>query len=70
MSRANYYSPRISRPLITSLYNEAKRRGIPMTSLVDQIIENGLPAARITRVSESDPTSESGVTSKENRNEV
>jgi len=46
MSTLRYYSPRIARPLITRLYHEAKRRGIPMTALTDELIAKGLPMAQ------------------------
>ena len=42
MPVAQYYSPRISRPLVSLLYHEAKREGIPMTRLVDRIIATQL----------------------------
>jgi len=42
MPRALYYSPRISRFLVSVLYHEAKRRGIPMTKLTDELLRQQL----------------------------
>ena len=42
MPRALYYSPRISRFLVSALYHEAKRRGIPMTKLTDELLRQQL----------------------------
>ena len=36
------YAPRISRFLVSVLYNEAKRRGIPMTTLTDELLRQQL----------------------------
>tara|TARA_R110002096_G_scaffold342549_2_gene535528 strand:- start:208 stop:411 length:204 start_codon:yes stop_codon:yes gene_type:complete len=37
-----HYTPRISRFLICVLYHEAKRQQIPMTRLVDQLLQQAL----------------------------
>lgn len=37
-----YYTPRIRRDLITKLYHEARRRGIPMTRLTDELLSVAL----------------------------
>lgn len=37
-----HYSPRISRFLVSVLYYEAKSRQIPMTTLVDVLLRQGL----------------------------
>ena len=42
MAKALYYSPRISRFLVSALYHEAKRRQIPMTKLADELITRQL----------------------------
>jgi len=39
MPNPRYYSPRISRFLVSVLYHEAKRRGIPMTKLTDELLK-------------------------------
>lgn len=36
------YSPRISEELIPRLYRRAKKEGIPMTKLVNEIVREGL----------------------------
>jgi len=38
MPKFRYYSPRISRFLVSLLYHEAKRRQIPMTQLTDELL--------------------------------
>lgn len=42
MSRRRWYSPQLSRPLISQLYRQAKAERIPMTKLANRIIEEGL----------------------------
>jgi hypothetical protein len=42
MWQAKYYSPKITRDLVSRLYWEAQSKRIPMTKLVDQIIAEGL----------------------------
>lgn len=42
MARPNYYQPVISRFAICALFHEGKRRKIPMTRLLDKIIEDAL----------------------------
>jgi hypothetical protein len=38
------YSPRFSDDVVRRLYQEAKRRGIPMTRLADELLRQSLPA--------------------------
>ena len=38
MSRRTHYSPCISRRIVGALYHEAKRRRLPMTRLVDELL--------------------------------
>ena len=40
--RVSHYVPTIRRQLVTVLYHERKRRGIPMTKLVDEILTRAL----------------------------
>lgn len=40
--RVSHYVPAISRQLVAVLYHERKRRGIPMTKLVDEILTGAL----------------------------
>lgn len=42
MARARYYSPQISRFLVSVLYHEAQRRRIPMTKLADELLRTQL----------------------------
>ena len=42
MARAPYYSPRLDRDLISSLYHTAKRRRVPMTTLTSALVREGL----------------------------
>ena len=42
MLKPRHYSPRISRFLVSILYHEAKRRGIPMTKLTDELLRQQL----------------------------
>lgn len=36
------YQPAISRPVVAALYHEAQRHRIPMTRLVDRLLEESL----------------------------
>ena len=62
MPRNRYYSPRISRVLVSVLYHEAQRRQIPMTKLTDELLKQqlvGSPSwdeAEGMRVAEESPT--------------
>ncbi len=42
MARFAHYSPQIRRELVRVLFYERKRRGIPMTRLVDEILSDAL----------------------------
>ena len=42
MARAKYYSPRLDRSLISSLYHAAKVQQIPMTALASRLVAEGL----------------------------
>jgi hypothetical protein len=42
MSRPKWYSPQLRRDLVTRLYFRAKAEGLPMTRLVDRLIEEAL----------------------------
>jgi len=41
-TRVSHYVPTIRRQLVAVLYQERKRRGIPMTKLVDEILTKAL----------------------------
>ena len=42
MAQPPYYSPRLDRDLVTSLYHSAKARRVPMTKLASSLIREGL----------------------------
>jgi hypothetical protein len=42
MPKFGYYSPRISRFLVSVLYHEAQRRQVPMTKLTDELLRQQL----------------------------
>jgi len=42
MSQTRYYSPKIRRDLITKLHWKAQSFDVPMTTLVDHIVADGL----------------------------
>ncbi len=44
MARATHYVPEVSRRLVKVLYFEGKRRKMPMTRLVDEILTDALKA--------------------------
>jgi len=54
MARANYYVPEVSRHLVKVLYFEGKRRKMPMTRLVDEILTDALKATPGWEIAESE----------------
>jgi hypothetical protein len=42
MSSPRHYVPTIRRFLISVLYHEARHKGVPMTTLVNELLENAL----------------------------
>ena len=62
MAQARYYSPQISRFLVSVLYHEAQRRKIPMTRLTDELLRQQLSGseswekAQSLRIAEDTPT--------------
>ena len=42
MTETRYYSPRLERDLISTLYHQAKAESIPMTTLASRLIREGL----------------------------
>jgi hypothetical protein len=44
MTRPRWYSPQLSREIISRLYHKAKAEGIAMTTLLNQIVEQALDA--------------------------
>jgi len=54
MARANYYVPEVSRRLVKVLYFEGKRRKLPMTRLMDEILTDALKATPGWEIAESE----------------
>jgi hypothetical protein len=44
MTKAKWYTPQLSREIVSRLYNKAKADGIPMTTLANRIVEQALDA--------------------------
>jgi len=44
MAKASHYVPTVARHLVKVLYFEAKRRKMPMTRLIDEILTDALKA--------------------------
>jgi hypothetical protein len=42
MGKRKWYSPQLSRELVSRLYNRAKSERVPMTVLANQLMENAL----------------------------
>lgn len=61
MAIARYYAPQLSRFLVSVLYHEAKRRKMPMTRLVDELLRQqlsgstGWQMAEELRIAEESP---------------
>jgi hypothetical protein len=45
MTRSNWYSPQLSRELVSRLYVKAKAEGVPMTRLASRLIEQALSSS-------------------------
>ena len=54
MARAKHYVPEVSRRLVKVLYFEGKRRGMPMTRLVEKILTEALKATPSWEIAESE----------------
>ncbi len=54
MARATHYVPEVSRHLVKVLYFEGKRRKLPMTRLVDEILTDALKATPGWKIAESE----------------
>ena len=50
MARPTHYSPVIQRDLVGLLYHEAKRRKLPMTKLVDELLRKAVKGRKTTRI--------------------
>lgn len=63
--RPRYYSPRISRLLVSALYLEARSRQQPMTRLVNDLLGNALQGSRSLQQAEREfPHAAEGTTAK------
>ncbi len=60
MGRPSHYSPAIRRQIVTLLYYERVRRGIPMTRLVDEILTDALKGTESWRVMEAQQNTPTG----------
>ena len=45
MTKSKWYSPQLSREIVSRLYFKAKAEGIPMTRLASRLIEQALGSA-------------------------
>ena len=54
MARAKHYVPEVSKHLVKVLYFEGKRRKLPMTRLVDEILTDALKATPGWEIAESE----------------
>lgn len=54
MARAKHYVPEVSKRLVKVLYFEGKRRRMPMTRLVDEILTDALKATPGWKIAESE----------------
>lgn len=57
MARPRSYSPAIDPFLVSALYHEARRRRVPMTSLVDELIKGALEGSEGWKLAQTDETS-------------
>ncbi len=69
MARANHYVPRISRFLVCVLFHERKRRNVPMTQLLDELLTDALKTTPGWEVARNQ-LSESSVSKDMDRQEV
>jgi len=56
MARASYYVPTVARHLVKVLYFEGKRRKMPMTRLIDEILTDALKATPGWEIAKSNPS--------------
>jgi len=57
MARRDHYSPEIDAFLVSALYHEARRKGVPMTKLVDELLKGALEGSEGWKLAQIDPTS-------------
>jgi post-segregation antitoxin (ccd killing protein) len=49
MTRSKWYSPQLSREIVSRLYHKAKVEGIPMTRLANRIMQQALDKEEVIR---------------------
>ena len=57
MARTTLYSPAIDRFLVSALHHEARRRRVPMTTLVDELLRGALEGSEGWKTAQTDPIS-------------
>ena len=57
MASSNHYSPAIDAFLVSALYHEARRKRVPMTQLVDELLEGALEGSEGWKLAQTDETS-------------
>jgi hypothetical protein len=57
MASSTHYSPAIDAVLVSALYHEARRRGVPMTKLADELLKGSLERTEGWKQAQTDPTS-------------
>lgn len=57
MARPTHYSPAIDAFLVSALYHESRRRGVPMTKLADELLKGALEGTEGWKLAQTDPTS-------------
>ena len=60
MGRSLHYSPPIRRHIVAALYYERRRRGIPMTRMVDEILTTALRDSEGWRMMEKQTKTKTG----------
>ncbi len=57
MAQPSHYSPAIDAFLVSALYHEARRRGVPMTKLADELLKGALEGTEGWKLAQMAPTS-------------
>jgi hypothetical protein len=57
MPRPTSYSPAINPFLVSALYHEARRKGVPMTKLADELLKGALEGSEGWKLAQTDETS-------------
>jgi len=54
MRRPKWYSPQLSRQLVSQLYHEAKKQNVAMTVLLNGIVQRALSSSETTSAQNAD----------------